>query len=297
MSARTLDIELLKTFHMASSLGTLRATAERRHCTLGAVSQQIKRLEQQLNRQLLTRFQTGVQLTPEGEQLLAQSLSLIGEHDALLARLSSQPPEGIVRLGLPNEYVPQVLDNVLPVLRETLPRVNLRVHTANSGALRRAVTQGELELAIVVEPEADRAATDIPLWRTQPVWAGSVHSALRVDDPVPLALHPHDCTYRALGMEALSHSGRAWETVFASSSVIAIESAVSNGLAVSVLNRARLTSQMREYGLPQGLPPLPKCFAYLIESGNIPAQDTAAAAIVKERLQTPYLTRQIKQAG
>jgi len=54
---------------------------------------------------------------------------------------------------------------------------------------------------------------------------------------------------------------------------------------------------MREYGKKQGLPPLPECFAYLIESANIAAQDTTAVAIVKKRLQAPYLTHQIKQAG
>ena len=52
---RQLDIDLLRTFHLACELGTLRAVAERRHLTLGAVSQQIKRLETLLDRRLLER--------------------------------------------------------------------------------------------------------------------------------------------------------------------------------------------------------------------------------------------------
>lgn len=294
---RALNIELLRTFHMASALGTLRAAADRRHCTLGAVSQQIKRLEQQLDRQLLVRFKTGVQLTPEGEQLVAQSANLLGEHDALLDRLSSQSTEGVVRLGLPEEYVPQLLDHLLPALRQTVPKVRLRVQTANSGELRRAVTQGELELAIVIGRASDQPATAVSLWQTRPVWAGSSLDQPFHGEPLPLALHPPECPYRALGLAALEAAGRAWETIFASSSVVAVESAVANGLAVSVLNRARVSPAMQVLGPNQGLPALSECFAYLVETSQVSTRDRQAVAVVKERLQAPYLTQLMKQGG
>ncbi|WP_299257474.1 LysR substrate-binding domain-containing protein [uncultured Kushneria sp.] len=297
MPDRTLDIELLRTLHMAGSLGTLRATATRRHCTLGAVSQQIKRLERQLDRQLLVRFKTGVQLTTEGEQLIAQSLALLAEHDALLERLSHHSTQGIVRIGLPDEYVPQTLDSLLPDLRQTVPRVRLQVKTANSLELRRAVAQGELDLAIALYSNGEAQIPGLPLWRTQPVWAGPTRNALHLREPLPLALHPSDCTYRAIGLAALNDSGRSWETVFTSTSVAAIESAVANGLAVSVLNRARLTGDMQPLGGREGFLPLPECLACLIESPEVATHDRAAVALVKSRLQSSNLIQKVKLAG
>ncbi|REC94983.1 LysR substrate-binding domain-containing protein [Kushneria indalinina] len=297
MSDRTLDIALLRTLHMAGSLGTLRATAARRHCTLGAVSQQIKRLEQQLDCQLLVRFKTGVQLTAEGEQLIAQSLTLLAEHDALVERLSHRSAQGVVRIGMPNEYVPRMLDNLLPALRQTVPQVRLQVTTANSLELRRSVTQGELDMAIALYSDREDQAPGPPLWRTRPVWAGSIHGGLHRRDPLPLALHPCDCTYRAIALAALNDNGRSWETVFASTSVAAIESAVANGLAVSVLNRSRLTGDMQVLGAREGFPPLPECLACLIESPDVATQNRAAVDLVKNRLQSSGLIQQVKWAG
>ncbi|WP_162617979.1 LysR substrate-binding domain-containing protein [Salinicola halophilus] len=297
MTDRTLDIELLRTLHMAGSLGTLRATAIRRHCTLGAVSQQIKRLEHQLDRQLLVRFKTGVQLTAEGEQLIAQSLALLAEHDALLERLSHRSTQGVVRVGLPDDYVPQVLDSLLPALRQSVPRVRLQVTTANSLALRRLVARGELDLAIALCADGDASSPGLPLWRTQPVWAGAAGNELHRLDPLPLALHPVDCAYRAIGLAALNAAGRRWETVFASTSVAAVESAVANGLAVSILNRARLTGAMQVLGSREGFSTLPECLACLIESPDVAAQDGAAVALVKSRLQASSLIERIKLVG
>lgn len=297
MPDRALDIELLRTLHMAGSLGTLRATAARRHCTLGAVSQQIKRLEQQLDRQLLVRFKTGVQLTTEGEQLIAQSQALLAEHDALVERLSHRSTQGIVRIGLPSEYVPQMLDSLLPALRQTVPRVRLQVKTANSLELQQAVTRGELDLAIALYSEREDQIPGFPLWRMQPVWAGSIHHGLHRLDPLPLALHPGDCTYRAIGLAALNDHGRRWEMVFAGTSVAAIESAVANGLAVSVLNRARLTTNMQVLGAREGFPALPECLACLIESPEIATHDRAAVDLVKSRLQSSNLIQNVKLAG
>ncbi|WP_170150073.1 LysR family transcriptional regulator [Kushneria sinocarnis] len=282
---RTLDIDLLRTFHLACALGTLRAVAERRHFTLGAVSQQIKRLEQQLDRQLLQRSRTGVTLTAAGEQLRAQSATLLSEHDQLMDRLLDQPTAGLVRLGLPEVYTPRLLNDILPALAVSHPRLQLQVQTANSGELQRSIEQGALDLAVLVTSQPDGAGMT-RLWQTRPVWAGSASAALITADPLPLALHPIDCPYRALGLDALQALGRRWHTVFASASVAAIESAVTSGIAISVLDRARLTPQMRELGTVSGLPALPECHACLMRAPATSGSDTSATEVVARQLQS-----------
>ena len=98
-------------------------------------------------------------------------------------------------------------------------------------------------------------------------------------------VQPEDCPYRTAGVAASDTIGRSGTTVFASSSVVAIESAVASGLAISVLDRARLTSDMRALGATDGLPSLPTCYAYLAEAPKISANDAHAARVVSDQLQ------------
>ncbi|MCS4504235.1 LysR substrate-binding domain-containing protein [Arhodomonas aquaeolei] len=289
---RTLDIDLLRTFHLACALGTLRAVAERRHFTLGAVSQQIKRLEHQLGRTLLVRSRSGVSLTAEGARLRAQSATLLDEHDTLIHRLIDRPAAGVVRLGLPEEYVPALLGSVLPDLARSHPDLHLHVRTDTSGTLRHLVDTGTLDLALVVVPEA-QAPSRHRLWRTRPVWAMAAGEREAIPALVPLALHPAECPYRAIALTALEAAGRDWETVFSSASVTAVESAVAAGLAISVLDRARVEnghSGMREAGPGEGLPALPACFACLVEGPPGLGTNAAAVQTVGERIQAAAVT-------
>ena len=295
---RALDIELLRTFHAASALGTLHAVAIRRHLTLGAVSQQIKRLETQLNQTLLIRSKSGVRLTLDGAQLLADSSRLLEEHDALLDRLSNHSASGMVRLGCPEEYAPYLLDSLLPRLRTTHPAIRLHLFTATSGELSAALARGELELAIVVAFDGAAERSGLPLWRTRPIWAGSTQNLIPFSTTVPLALHPESCPYRQLGLNALHKAGRDWEIVFSSASVAAIELAVASGISISVIDRDRLTPRMRELGPSDGFPTLPECLAKLIEAPGISKADIDAVGIVRDNLQhVPFMMPSHDQAS
>ena len=48
----------------------------------------------------------------------------------------------------------------------------------------------------------------VPLWRTRPIWAAGTTAVLAAGDPLPLALHPPDCPYRQLGLNALDAAHR-----------------------------------------------------------------------------------------
>ena len=262
---RQLDIDLLRTFHLACELGTLRAVAERRHLTLGAVSQQIKRLETLLDRRLLERGRQGVTPTARGLQLQADSRAVVAAHDDLVDRLAAHRVGGVVRLGLPEVYTPRLLDELLPRLRRAHPELSLQVRTESSGALRRLLDEDALDIAVTVTA-ATEPQGGVPLWRTRPIWAAGTTAVLAAGDPLPLALHPPDCPYRQLGLNALDAAHRAWAPAFTSASMAAIEAAVEAGVAVGILDRSRLTPRMRELTPRDGLPALADCTAVLVES-------------------------------
>ncbi|MDN3556048.1 LysR substrate-binding domain-containing protein [Halomonas maura] len=286
-SSDTLDLEALRSFVAVARLGSLAAAAEQRHRTVSALSMQIKRLETRLDTRLLLRGPRGMTPTAAGELLLGEARELLRHHDGLVARLSGRGLSGRVRFGLPEDYASRLVGRLLPDFLARHPDVVLEAVTATSGDLARRLQRGELSLIVALD-RPHRLVGGEALWRTTPVWAGARELALAPDQPLPLALHPVDCPYRQLGVEALEAIGRPWHAVFTSTSIHALETAVEAGLAVSILERDRLTPAMRELGEAEGLPSLPACEAQLhygrqVTAASWPAVE-ALGELLKQRL-------------
>ena len=76
------------------------AAANALHLTQGAVSQQIKRLEELFGGTLFERSRRGLRMTAYGERLLGMAHRLLGLNDELWADMTSVTVEGAVRLGV-----------------------------------------------------------------------------------------------------------------------------------------------------------------------------------------------------
>ncbi|HSH47354.1 MAG TPA: LysR family transcriptional regulator [Halomonas sp.] len=282
-----LDLEALRSFVIIVQQGSLAAAAEQRHRTVSALSMQIKRLEERLDSRLLIRGPRGVAPSPAGEMLLREARELLRQHDGLIARLTGQGLSGRVRFGMPEGYAPQLVEQVLPDFLASHPNVLLEAVTAPSGELARRLERGELSLAVALD-RPHRLAGGEPLWKASPVWAAARDFTVDPDAPLPLALHPLDCPFRSLGVEALEARGRAWNAVFTSTSIHALEQAVAVGLAVSILDRQRLLLSMRVLDESDGLPELSESQACLYFSRRIGAASwpaiQALADMLRERL-------------
>lgn len=255
--ARTLSIDLLRTFHAVARVGQFRAAALHLHKTQSAVSMQIQRLEGSVGERLFVRDSRGTALTAAGEHLLGQVAELLALHDRVVATLDDAGPTDRIRLGLPEEYAAPLLRRALSLFAAEHPRVELELETAPSDALREAVDAGELDFAVRVRPITEKDGSAEPLWRMTPVWVGPAHAPVSIADPLPLALHAKQCPYRRAALDTLAAAGRNWRPVLTSPSSSAIEASVEAGLALAVVDRWRVTRMMRVLGMPEGLPDLP----------------------------------------
>lgn len=282
-----LDLEALRSFVTVAQQGSLAAAAELRHRTVSALSMQIKRLEQRLDARLLIRGPRGVSPSPAGEALLQEARELLRQHDGLVARLTGQGLSGRVRFGMPEGYAPHLVEQVLPDFLASHPNVLLEAVTAPSGELARRLERGELSLAVALD-RPHQLTNGETLWQTSPVWAASREFRVADEAPLPLALHPLDCPFRSLGVEALESQGRDWYAVFTSTSIHAVEKAVEVGLAVSILDRQRLTPRMRVLDEAEDLPHLGTSDACLYFSRRIAAASwpavEALAGLLRQRL-------------
>src|ERR1700722_3154280 len=99
-----LDLELLRSFVSVVDTGGFTRAGERIHRTQSTVSQQIRRLEEDVGQLLLVRSGKDVTPTEAGERLLSYArrlLSLAEEARDVMARPGH---EGAVRLGVPEDF-------------------------------------------------------------------------------------------------------------------------------------------------------------------------------------------------
>lgn len=284
IAGATLDLEALRSFMIIVQQGSLAAAAEQRHRTVSALSMQIKRLEERLETRLLIRGPRGVTPSPAGEVLLREARELLRQHDGLIARLTGQGLSGRVRFGMPEGYAPQLVEQVLPDFLASHPNVLLEAVTAPSGELARRLERGELSLIVALD-RPHRLAGGEALWKASPVWAAARDFSIDPDSPLPLAVHPLDCPFRSLGVEALEARDRDWYAVFTSTSIHAVEKAVEVGLAVSILDRQRLLPSMQVLDESDGLPQLSDSQACLYFSRRIDAPSWPAVQALADMLR------------
>ncbi|MCI8209830.1 LysR family transcriptional regulator [Pseudomonas sp. S25] len=255
----TLDIDLLRTFQAVVRFEQFLAAATFLNRSPSAVSLHIRRLEEITGGRLLERDNQNVTLTPLGRRFALQSAELLQAHDQLLAGFRSPTISGRVRLGISEEYAAALLHSTLAPLTSGYPQIELEVETASSGRLIDQLQRGQLDLALLVVP-IDASSPDQPLktfGTTEPVWVAAPGYQLRADKAVPLALHGEGCPYRSVAVDALSRIGRAWRTVVMSAGSSALETTICAGMAVGIIDRSRVSAQMRILGAEEGLPPLP----------------------------------------
>src|ERR1700739_3575952 len=147
--AAMFDLELLRSFVSVVDAGGFTRAGERGHRTQSTVSQQIKRLEDDVGQPLLNRSGKDVTPTEAGERLLSYAprlFSLPQEARAVLARPGS---EGAVRLGIPEDFAAYRLTKLLATFSRSRPGLRLDVRADQSTYLRRNIERGDLDLALL----------------------------------------------------------------------------------------------------------------------------------------------------
>ncbi|PWV58907.1 DNA-binding transcriptional LysR family regulator [Plasticicumulans acidivorans] len=279
MSAN-LDPELLRTFVAIVDHGGFTAAAAQVHRTQSAVSMQMRRLEEVLDRTLFAREGRGVQLTVEGEALLGYARRLLKLHDETIAALTRPDLSGTVSLGTPDDYVDRFLPEILASFARTYPRVMVNVVCEPSSKLRLLLAEDQLDLALVTCTPGNEGGEVV---RREPVvWAAAERHLAYECDPLPLALFQSGCVFRDWALAALSQLGRPYRIAYTSASTTGILAAVSAGLAVTVLGRSVLPAGVRALRAEEGFPPLPTASISVLRGPRPHAASEQLVAYIRE---------------
>ena len=262
-----LDLELLRSFVSVVDAGGFTRAGKRVHRTQSTVSQQIKRLEEDIGQPLLNRTAKDVTPTEAGERLLSYArrlLSLAEEARDVVARPGY---EGAVRLGIPEDFAAYRLAKLLAAFSRAHPGLRLDVRADQSVYLRRDLERGDLDLALLKRDPSEKGG--IAAWPERVHWVTSKsHPRDTKDGSVPLIGFPAGCLYRARAIHALESAGRTWHMAYTSSSLAGIQAAVAAGMGLSILSEMAIQADHRVLTAKDGFAPIDKTEVALVASPN-----------------------------
>src|SRR5215211_2997688 len=266
-SIRMLDLELLRSFVAVVDAGGFTRAGERVHRTQSTVSQQLKRLEEDVGQPLLNRSAKDVTPTEAGERLLSYArrlLSLAEEARDVMARRGS---EGAVRLGVPEDFAAYRLTKLLAAFSRSHPTLRLDVHADQSASLKREIERGELDLALFKRAAGEKGG--IAVWPERVHWVTSKNRPrdTRIGS-VPLIGFPAGCLYRAGAIHALESAGRTWHMAYTSSNLAGIQAAVAAGMGLSILSEIAIQADHRVLTAKDGFAPIDKTEVALVAAAD-----------------------------
>lgn len=265
-----LPIELLRTFTAIADSGSFSRAASQVGRTQSAVSMQIKRLEELMEKPLLLRDSRNSKLTADGTTLLNYARRILKLNEEAVSILKKPELSGWTSIGLPDDYATRFLPEILAGFSRTHPRVQVQVTCEPSNRLIERMQRRELDLAMTTSPVPD-VENSLLLRQDATVWVTSEQHCQHEETPLPLALFPDDCYCRNWALSALEKAGIRYRIAYTSASIMGLQAAVSAGLAVTAISQSIVPDGMRTLTADEGFPNLPKA-SFLLhrnpESGN-----------------------------
>ncbi len=131
-----------------------------------ALSLQIKELEDILGAPLAERGPRQIRLTALGEEFSLRAAEVLRAVDELaaLARASTGPLSGRLRLGIIPTIAPYYLPQLIRQLASDFPDLDLRPREAVTQRLVRDLAEGRLDLALVALPVSEASLIEHPLF-------------------------------------------------------------------------------------------------------------------------------------
>lgn len=273
-----LDLDLLHTFVAIAETGNFSAAANAVFRTPSAVSMQVKKMEETLERPLFVRDSRSVSLTEDGERLLTHARRMLALDADFFAEFHPNALKGEVRLGIHDDVAERYLPDLLCRFAHTHPGVIINATVANTGPMLQMIAERRLDLALIsrLSTQAKERPGD-PLYSEQLVWAGRKGGIAHELDPIPVTVWDKTCAWRKAGLEGLETQGRRYRIALESGHLSGQKSAVLADLAIAPIPRSALGGNIVEVPREAGLPALSTYELILATRDDLPEAACAAA--------------------
>jgi DNA-binding transcriptional LysR family regulator len=145
-------IRYLRTFMAAAETSSFSVTGERLGLTQSAVSLQIRRLEEDLGRQLFERTGNSVILSPEGRRILADTARILDLYQGMKGQNQTVPGVTSIDIGAVSTVQSTLLPKALYQFLQAYPGIHVNIIPGMSVQLLTQVDSRELDLAVMIKP-------------------------------------------------------------------------------------------------------------------------------------------------
>lgn len=233
MISEQIGLDLLRLYVAVCRQGSLSRAAAQANRTQSAVSMQMRRLEDLLDRRLFQRTGRGVVPTAEGELFLGYATRILALGDEAAARLARADVAGELRIGLAEEVATATLPAAIGRLHRAHPDIRLDVMVEHGVGLGRLWAEGGLDLMIA--PTSAVTGDALVTWNVELLWAAAADFAIDPARPLDIVAFAMPCLWRRRMVEALTAAGRDHRVVMTSHSVTALQAGIENGLGIGLL--------------------------------------------------------------
>ncbi len=209
------------------------------------LSAQLQKLEQGLGIQLVERAPNNVSLTQAGVEIVARARRILEAADEVVTLAASQldPLAGKLRVALLPTIGPYLLPRVAPLVRKSLPRLELRLYEYQTGPMLEKLRAGELDVGILALPvdltglqarELYREAFVVALPAQHPLAARESVRVADLKDEKLLLLEEGHCL-RDQALEVCSRVGVRDQQDFRATSLETLRQMVATGAGITLL--------------------------------------------------------------
>ena len=156
-----MDLRQLRYFVEIVESGSFSKAASRLHVAQPALSQHVRRMEEELGVALQHRGTQGVMPTEAGERLGRHARRLLDEFAEIpeSVRDAAATPRGEVRFGMPGTVAERLAVPLIEAARARYPGIRIRVVEAMSGYVPDWLRRGDVDLAMIYGAADPRGLT------------------------------------------------------------------------------------------------------------------------------------------
>ena len=251
-----MTLQQLIYFRVAAAAGSFNAAARNLHCTQPAVSEQVRRLEQELGVSLFARAGNGLTLTTAGRTFLSHAERVLDSADEALASVGrrSERQRRLITIGTFRNAPYYDIADLSARFCAQHPDGVLRMRGQNSFDVARAVQLGELEVGLVVLPVDDSQLDVRGLFHDEVLYVSADPEVTRrpvtIADVATAPLILYDSSYGFDDPTRRQLARRAQEAGFLLDARLEVEHVetalqlVTQGLGATIVARAVLSGSM-----------------------------------------------------
>lgn len=149
-----MELHQLRYFQAVARHGSFSRAAQSCHVSQPSLSQQIRKLEEEVGHPLFRRARRGAQLTAHGERLLPRAQVVLNELSAIREEVCdpATKPARELSVGAIPTIAPYLLPALVQACRRADPLLQLRVTEETTDALLQALREGRLDFGLASPP-------------------------------------------------------------------------------------------------------------------------------------------------